>query len=467
MGKKKTEALFAAVRAGDIIEATKVLDQKPGFWKGTFKGTLSGGKMKAGGLVNEKDESGKTCLHIAAESGKNPMVMCLIDYGANLQEKTMYGESAIHLAVLANMYSTVELLLNKGVHTEERGSSGKTPLHYAAEFDCASIIDLLVQKGANIDALNDEKQSALHSAAARGKLNAIRALVGHGAKKDGKDTNGKTPADLCKDDASRNALSGKDGASGSGGPKVRDNSGPDYYEALGVAKDATTADIKKAFRKLAIKYHPDKNPDAKDLFQLINEANAILTDEKLRKIYDTEGGSGVRAEQKRDMKKNPNRAQDDLDEIFKNMKVDSGDDNFDFQGVHSPPSTPAPGASSTSFSSASQQTPPASAGPQSNIDVDLADLEKLQQDFGSSHFVSATSQTNMSNAVGNSFSDIFSNPPPASATPTTTTTTTTTTSSSSKPAATKAAPAAATPAEESVSKADVDKFFADIEVPTV
>src|SRR5690349_22988163 len=66
----------------------------------------------------------------------------------------------------------------------------------------------------------------------------------------------------------------------------------DYYGTLGVKKTASTEEIRKAFRKLARKYHPDVNPgdkSAEEKFKAISEANEVLSDPKKRKIYDQLG----------------------------------------------------------------------------------------------------------------------------------------------------------------------------------
>jgi molecular chaperone DnaJ len=69
----------------------------------------------------------------------------------------------------------------------------------------------------------------------------------------------------------------------------------DYYEILGVSKESTEAEIKKAYRKLAMQYHPDKNkaPDAEEKFKEISEAYAVLSDEEKRAQYDKFGHAGI------------------------------------------------------------------------------------------------------------------------------------------------------------------------------
>src|SRR3974390_509434 len=70
----------------------------------------------------------------------------------------------------------------------------------------------------------------------------------------------------------------------------------DYYEVLGVNRDASEEEIKKAYRKLAMKHHPDRNPDSKDAeekFKEAKEAYEILSDGQKRAAYDQYGHAGV------------------------------------------------------------------------------------------------------------------------------------------------------------------------------
>ncbi|XP_067935779.1 dnaJ homolog subfamily C member 5-like isoform X2 [Watersipora subatra] len=73
-------------------------------------------------------------------------------------------------------------------------------------------------------------------------------------------------------------------------------SGTSLYELLGLSKEASPDDIKKSYRKMALKCHPDKNKgndEATELFKQINHANSVLTDHTKKKIYDQYGSMGL------------------------------------------------------------------------------------------------------------------------------------------------------------------------------
>lgn len=98
----------------------------------------------------------------------------------------------------------------------------------------------------------------------------------------------------------------------------------DYYQVLGVDKKASAADIKKAYRKLALKWHPDKNPNnkaAEEKFKKISEAYAVLSDNKKRQQYDQFGS----ADQFRQQYSQEDIFRDfDLDEILRGFGFGGG-----------------------------------------------------------------------------------------------------------------------------------------------
>lgn len=81
------------------------------------------------------------------------------------------------------------------------------------------------------------------------------------------------------------------------------NCGEDYYKLLGVSRGASKSEIRRAFKKLSLKYHPDKNKNkknpekAKEMFIKIANAYEVLNDDKLRQIYDQHGEEGVKQHQ--------------------------------------------------------------------------------------------------------------------------------------------------------------------------
>ena len=116
----------------------------------------------------------------------------------------------------------------------------------------------------------------------------------------------------------------------------------DYYDILGVSREANQDEIKRAFHKLALKYHPDRNklPDAEEKFKEASEAYAVLSDNEKRKQYDTQGLAGIKQEYKQEDIFNQTKFRDiftefgfDADDIFSRIFRD----NFAFRQVQPEP----------------------------------------------------------------------------------------------------------------------------------
>ena len=114
-------------------------------------------------------------------------------------------------------------------------------------------------------------------------------------------------------------------------------SNKDYYEILGIARNATKEEIKSTYRKLALKYHPDRNksPNAEEKFKEISEAYAILSDDEKRRTYDMYGQAGIGDKY---------TAEDifrgvDFEDIFRDMGFGFGSifDTFFGRGRYNPP----------------------------------------------------------------------------------------------------------------------------------
>lgn len=105
----------------------------------------------------------------------------------------------------------------------------------------------------------------------------------------------------------------------------------DYYDVLGLGKGATKKDIKKAYRKMAMKYHPDvsDDPESAEKFKEISEAYAVLSDDEKRRTYDQFGHAGMGGYSTEDIFSNIN-----FDDIFKGFGFDIGNifDLFGFGG---------------------------------------------------------------------------------------------------------------------------------------
>src|ERR1700712_969487 len=105
----------------------------------------------------------------------------------------------------------------------------------------------------------------------------------------------------------------------------------DYYKVLGLEKNASADDIKKAYRKLARKLHPDLNPNDKEAhkkFQQVNEANEVLSDPEKRKKYDKYGKDWQHGDQYAQAGRSQQRPRGNDGGQFNNFSEDDFSDFF-------------------------------------------------------------------------------------------------------------------------------------------
>ena len=130
---------------------------------------------------NQKNESGNTALHVAAEYGHVHLVRFLLEKGINVECEGYYGTTALHRAVTAGHESVVSLLLEEGANVQARSGDGKTALHRAADAGHKTLVRLLLQHGASIEAKSDYGKTAFFRAAENGHLDIVRLLLNKGA----------------------------------------------------------------------------------------------------------------------------------------------------------------------------------------------------------------------------------------------------------------------------------------------
>ncbi|EAY21040.1 ankyrin repeat protein, putative [Trichomonas vaginalis G3] len=148
--------------------------------------------LSHGANINEKNEDGKTALHIAAEYNSKETAEFLISHGANINEKDNIEQTALHIAAENNSKETLEFLISHGANINEKNKYGQTALHFAAEYNSKVIAELLILHDANINEKNKYGQTALHFAAEYNSKVIAELLISNGANINEKDEYGQT-----------------------------------------------------------------------------------------------------------------------------------------------------------------------------------------------------------------------------------------------------------------------------------
>jgi ankyrin repeat protein len=152
--------------------------------------------VEEGASVNEKNNSGETPLHFAAQSNSNVDVLkYLVAKGADVNAKNGEGATLLHFAAQCNSnIDVLEYLIEKGANVNAKNKDGETPLHFAAQ--CNSNVDVLkylVENGADVNAKNDLGWTPLHFAAYNFDDDVLKYLIENGADINAKDVCDTTP----------------------------------------------------------------------------------------------------------------------------------------------------------------------------------------------------------------------------------------------------------------------------------
>jgi|GEM_PF-2970063 len=252
--------------------------------------------------VNAKSGDGWTSLHGAAlnENDNNlAIVQLLLHRGADVNAKSGDGWTSLHGAALNqnnNNLAIIQLLLHRGADVNSQDNNGETPLHKAIEFNhdnSLAMVQFLLNQGAIVNSrLQDSGETPLHEATRKENLDIVKLLVQKGAKVNAEADNGKTPLQYAYNDDIVNFLleNGATAPTKEGIYISDEDAQKDYYAILGISNTANASEIKKAYGALALKWHPDKNPDnkekAEEMFKKVGRAYEILGDPGKRASYD-------------------------------------------------------------------------------------------------------------------------------------------------------------------------------------
>lgn len=138
-------------------------------------------RKKVAAAPEKRDTTGKSPVHVAAESGNTKKLDSLLQKDADPNERDFSFNSPLHLAAAANQAECVKLLIEYGAEWQALNNKGKSSLHEAAANGSLSAAQVLIESGADANSLMDRKITPLHAASWNGHLDMVAYLVSVGA----------------------------------------------------------------------------------------------------------------------------------------------------------------------------------------------------------------------------------------------------------------------------------------------